>query len=250
MFQWWQRRKRKHYLAQPWPDSWSLHLKRNVRLSWGLDELELPALQQRVKVIVAEKYWEGCHGLQLTEEMQVTIAAQAGLMLLGAPDFYFDNVRTILVYPQPFRRQSESGWIVDEQHRSGEAWQGGPIVLSWNDVLRGGRNQNDGQNLVVHEFAHALDGLDGEMGGNVTFDDPALMERWKLVMMRDFQQLAAAVEQGRPTLLDPYGATSPAEFFAVASESFFEEPGPLRHHHPELFQLLKAYYRVDPARWQ
>ena len=177
MFRWLRNRKRKRFLAEPWPEQWSLHLNRNVRLSWGMQESEMTALQKRIQVIVREKYWEGCRGLQLTEEMQVTIAAQAGLMLLGVDDFYFDNVKTILVYPQTFRRRSESGWIVDDQHRAGEAWQGGPIVLSWRDALRGGRNEDDRQNLVIHEFAHALDGLDGEMGGNVVFEDESMMAR-------------------------------------------------------------------------
>ncbi len=250
MFGWWRRRKRKKILAEPWPESWSLHLNRNVRLSWHLSEQENHSLQRIVKIMVAEKHWEGCEGLELTEEMKVTIAAQAGMMLLGVDDFYFDNVKTILVYPKAFRRQTGSGWVMDETHRAGEAWQGGPIILSWRDTLRGGRNEDDGQNLVVHEFAHALDGLDGEMGGNLMFDDPADSKRWSEIVEREYAELVKAKERGRRTLLDHYGATNPAEFFAVSSETFFEQPFELVDEHPELFKMLEKYFRVDPRNWQ
>ena len=250
MFKWLRNRNRKKILDREWPESWSSHLNRNVRLTWEMDAKEIRELQRRIKIIIAEKYWEGCLGLQLTEEIQVTIAAQAGLMLLGTDDFYFDNVKTILVYPQAFRRRTESGWITDETYRSGEAWQGGPVVLSWMDALRGGRNQNDGQNLVIHEFAHALDGLDGEMGGNVIFDDTRTMEEWNRVVDREFKALIRATEAGHPTLLDHYATTNKAEFFAVASETFFEWPGSMRSHHTELFELLRLYYQVDPEKWQ
>lgn len=224
MFRWLRNRKRNKLITEPWSDKWSEHLNRNVRLFWGMDDGEVFALQKRIKVIVGEKHWEGCHGLQLTDEIMVTVAAQAATMLLGVEDFYFDNVRTILVYPQAFRRQTKSGWIMDENYRAGEAWQGGPVVLSWRDALKGGRNEDDGQNLVVHEFAHALDGLDGEMGGNVIFDDDAKMSQWADVIEREFRELNEAKEHGRRTLLDQYGATNHAEFFAVASETFLNGP--------------------------
>jgi len=250
MFSWFKNRRRKKILAQPVPESWSLHFNRNVRLTWGLNEEETKRLEQIVQVIFAEKEWEGCDGLELTEEIKVTISALAGLMLLGVPEFYFDNVKTILVFPKAFRRQTQSGWVMDESHRSGEAWQGGPIILSWKDALRGGRDEDDGQNLVIHEFAHALDGLDGEMGGNVMFDDSATSQRWQEVVEREFAELCRAKEEGIRTLLDHYGATNEAEFFAVSSEIFFEKPRRLSQEHNELFELLRTYYRVDPRNWQ
>jgi Mlc titration factor MtfA (ptsG expression regulator) len=250
MLRWLRNRRRKRLTSAPWPAVWSRYLKRNVRLSRRMRPPERTALQKRIKVIVAEKFWEGCHGLQLTDEMRVTIAAHASLLLMGTEDFYFDNVRTILVYPQAFLRQAESGWVIDETHRSGEAWQGGPVVLSWQDVLRGGRNEYDGRNVVIHEFAHALDGLDGEMGGQIVFEDKRDMHRWKQVVDREFRQLVRARDLGTRTFLDHYGATSRAEFFAVSSESFFEAPRELQHWHPELFDLLRAWYRVNPVPWQ
>ena len=250
MFGWFKNRRRKKILAQPWPEEWSLHLNRNVRLSWGLSEAETKELQKGVKLIVAEKNWEGCEGLELTEEMQVTIAAQASLMLLGVPGFFFDNVKTILVFPKASRRQTDNGWEKSEQYRAGEAWQGGPSILSWRDTLRGGRNEDDGQNLVIHEFAHALDGLDGEMGGNIMFDDRETSQRWSAVVAREYAELCQAKERGIRTVLDHYGATNEAEFFAVSSESFFEQPRMLNEEHSELFELLMIYYKVDPRTWQ
>ena len=250
MFNWFKNRRRKKTLAAPWPESWSLHLNRNVRLSWELNDFEIGRLKQIVKVFVAEKNWEGCEGLTVTEEMKVTIAAQAGLMLLGVTEFYFDNVTSILVFPRAFVRQVTDGAIAKDSHRAGEAWQGGPIILSWRDTLSGGRNENDGRNLVVHEFAHALDGLDGEMGGNVMFDDEATSTRWQQVVDHEYDELVRCKQQRIPTLLDHYGATNQAEFFAVSCETFFEQPRKLKHEHPELFELLSTYFRIDPRRWQ
>ena len=250
MFNWFKNGRRRKTIAAPWPESWSLHLNRNVRLSWGLADHEINRLQRIVKVFVAEKNWEGCDGVSVTEEMKVTIAGQAALLLLGVNDFYFDNVNSILIYPQAFARQTTDGVIAFDSHRSGEAWQGGPIILSWQDTLSGGRNEHDGRNLVVHEFAHALDGLDGEMGGDVMFDDEETSQKWKQVVDVEFGELVRCKQQGVSTLLDHYGATNKAEFFAVSCETFFEQPRQLQQEHSQLFQLLSTYYRIDPRQWQ
>ena len=248
---WFKNRRRKKILAQPWPDDWSLHLNRNVRLSWNLSDAEVKKLRQLVQVFFAEKNWEGCDGLQLTEEMQVTIAAQACLMLLGVSGFHFDNVQTLLIYPEVFERKLSEGPVHNlAQYRSGEAWQGGPIVLSWRDALSGGRDPDDGRNVVIHEFAHALDGLDGEMGGSPIFDTPELSHQWEIVMEREFASLCQSRDMGYASLLDYYGATNHAEFFAVSVETFFEKPHAMKRAHAEMFQLLQGYFKVDPSRWQ
>ena len=212
-----------------------------------MNVLERKRLRELTKIFVGEKNWEGIEGLRINDEKKVTVAALACTMLLGIDDFHFDNVKTILLFPRAFHRQSsdtgESGF------RSGESWQGGPVVLSWHDVLSGGRNPHDGINVVVHEFAHALDGLDGEMGGHVVFDDPAVTARWNEVIKREYEQLRVAADFDYPSILDYYGATNRAEFFAVASETFFEEPELLRQVKPELFELFREYYRVDPSDW-
>ncbi len=254
MFDWlpWIRtRRRRSLIDSPWPPEWSLYLDRNVRLTRRLSDRERQSLQQKVKVFVAEKHWEGCEGLKVQDEMKLVVAANACLMLLGVGEFYFDNVSTILLYPRAFQRSRGSGYLSGGvEHRSGEAWQGGPIVLSWQDALQGGRNENDGKNVVIHEFAHALDGLDGEMGGNIAFDSADDADAWQQVVDEEFERLVDAAQQGRPTLLDSYGATNQAEFFAVASETFFESPIELERDHARLFSLLQKYYRVDPIPWQ
>lgn len=250
MFGWFKKSRRKRILNQQWPEAWSLHLNRNVRLTWEMTADELLQLQKRIKIFVAETRFEGCDGLEITEEMQVTVAAQACLMILGVEEFYFDNVKTVLMFPASFDRKTNDGVSHGTQSRLGEAWQGGPIVLSWRDTLSGGRNEDDGRNLVIHEFAHALDGLDGEMGGQIVFEDPALMQQWRDTVEKEFALLVAAKENRRRTLLDHYGATNRAEFFAVACESFFEEPKQFKSEHTHLFSLLETYFRTDPERWQ
>ena len=246
IFGWFRKRRRTRLLSQAWPSEWDLHLNRNVRLTWQHSADEKIRLQDRIKIFVGEKHWEGLEGLELNDEIKVTIAGQACLMLMGVEDYVFDNVKTILVFPQSFFRESNEG----PQHRSGEAWQGGPIVLSWKDSLRGGRNEDDGQNVVIHEFAHALDGLDGEMGGNISFDSESKRQQWREVVEKEYAELVDAESAGRSTLLDPYGATNRAEFFAVAAETFFEQPHRLFREHTQLFELLADYFHLDPRQWQ
>ena len=254
MFDWlpWSRKhRRQSLLAAAWPETWSIHLNRNVRLTWNLSDVEREKLRDRIKIFVAEKRWEGCEGLIVTDEMKVTVAGNACLMLLGVDDFYFDNVHTILMYPQVFSRRQDSGQSAGGvEHRSGEAWQGGPIVLSWQNVLQGGRNEDDGQNVTIHEFAHALDGLDGEMGGSIDFDSDEDSALWTKVVDSEYAQLVEAAKQDRRTLIDHYGATNKAEFFAVATETFFERPGELEREHSQLYSLLQKYYQVAPNSWQ
>jgi hypothetical protein len=250
MFSWLKKRRRRKIQQGAWPPRWTEHLFHNARLCRLLDDAHMTLLQQRTQVLVAEKHWEAVDGLTLTEEVQVTIAGQAALMLLGTDDFYFDNVSTIVVFPESFERDVRSGYLTERRHHAGEAWHGGPVILSWQDVLAGGRNPHDGHNLILHEFAHTLDGIDGEMGGNVIFEDQATMQRWAEVSQREFQALQNAAKLSQRTLLDHYGATNLAEFFAVASETFFELPQKLQSHHTELFELLMTYYRVDPRCWQ
>ena len=250
IFGWWKRWRRNRILSEAWPEDWSLHLNRNIRLTWEMTPEEIKKLRDLVQIFIGEKYFEGCKGLKITDEIKVTIAGQACLMLLGVEDFCFDNVPSVLVYPSSFQRQMSDGLSDNVSRRhAGEAWQGGPIVLSWRDALQGGRNEDDARNVVIHEFAHALDGLDGEMGGNLMFDTPELTAEWQEVVEKEFAALKSAEAKGRRTLLNHYGATNHAEFFAVASETFFERPRRLADQYSELFRLLKSYYHLDPRKW-
>ena len=250
MLNWFKNRRRKRILRTPCPPSWNSTLANNVGHFNGLSSAEKNKLKAITQIIVHEKHWEAHDGLEMSDEIKVTIAGTAALLLLGVDGFYFDRVRTVIVFPRPIRRQTRDGWIVGgESHNAGEAHQSGQVVLSWHDVVSDSRNPFDGHNLVIHEFAHCLDGLDGEMGGNLVFEDSATTKLWQLVCRSECEALSLAAQRGERTLLDSYGATSLAEFFAVSSETFFEMPRELKDEHPELFSLLAKYYHVDPNKW-
>jgi Mlc titration factor MtfA (ptsG expression regulator) len=249
MFGWIKKRRRRKILAAPFPKKWEQTLNQNVYQFKNLSSSQRRKLIECVKIIVAESIFEGCDDLVLHDEIKVTIAGQASLLLLGTSNYFFDTVSTILVFPHSVQREAYDGLVIDEhQHNLGEAYQTGQIVLSWPDVLAGGR-YDDGHNLVIHEFAHHVDGLDGEMAGLITFDDPVDTQNWQRVSKREFESLFHAREQNRRTLLDHYGATSMAEFFAVATEAFIEKPRELNRQYQELYELLKKFYKVDPLEW-
>lgn len=252
LISWWKRRRRRRLLREPFPEEWRDILRRNVvhyaRLSTDKQRL----LEQRVQVFVAEKNWEGCNGIEVTDEMRVTIAAQACLLVLGFEAEYYDHVLSILIYPTgyvaPDVHITRAGVVVENrQPRLGEAWYRGPVIISWEDALAGGRQEDPGHNLVLHEFAHQLDMRSGrELDGTPPLPSRELAVRWADVMEREFQQLIRDCRSHRRPLLDCYGTTNRAEFFAVATEAFFERPAAMASRHRELFDLLAAYYRQDP----
>ena len=251
-FPWSKTYQRRELLAQPFPMDWLGYLSANVAFYRTLSGGEQGKLCDITRILIAEKSWEGCGGLTLTEEIQVTIAAQAALLVLGFDDEYYRNVETILVYPQGFlvttRRRGVGGMIVEQViPYAGEAALQGPVVLSWADARRGGRESGDGRNVVLHEFAHKLDMRDGAADGAPYLEDAIQIETWARVMGAEYQTLVEATQAGEPTLLDPYGATDAAEFFAVATEGFFELPRRMQAEHPELYRVLRDYYRQDPA---
>jgi Mlc titration factor MtfA (ptsG expression regulator) len=253
LFSWLRRRRRARTLAQPFPADWLAYLRKNVLHYQFLSEQEQARLRDDLRIFVAEKHWEGCGGLQMTDEIKVTIAAQACLLVLGLEHNYFDRVQSILVYPYGYRAPAPDlpplGTIVDESHaRLGEAHYRGPVVLSWADVVYDSRHPSHGKNLVFHEFAHQLDMLDGVINGTPPLRTGEQTERWKDVMTQEYEALKRASAQGRATLLDDYGATNEGEFFAVATECFFDRPVEMARVHPRLYELLRDYFRQDPAR--
>ena len=213
---WFKKRRRRKLLASPLPKEWLGCLQRNVRQYLRLSHQEELRLNELVQILVAEKHWEACDGLKITNEMKVTIAGQASLMLLGTTgDYAFDGVKTILVFPRAFDRQHrmQDGLLVSEQQSMlGEAWHRGPIVLSWPHVLAGGFGRDHGRNLVIHEFAHHLDGLDGSMGGTPPMASRRHKRRWYQVTEIEFRRLTQAAELGQATLLDHYGVGSSGVF--------------------------------------
>jgi MtfA peptidase len=247
------RRRRDRLRAQPVPERWGTILERTMPLYRSLPDDTRRELHGHMHVFLDEKQFEGCGGLDLTEEMEVTIAAQACLLLLNRVTDYYPRLYTILVYPTaytaPIREERHSIVTEGEEDRSGEAWEDGVIVLAWEDVLEGAADPDDGFNLVLHEFAHQLDQEDSDSNGAPPLGRDMEPEEWARVMRAEFERLRRAAERGRHTLLDEYGATDPAEFFAVATETFFEQPFELAEEHPELFAQLERYYRQDPRRY-
>lgn len=252
LFSWLENRRREHIRAEPFPEAWIGYLRKNVVHYEHLTEAERTRLHGDIHVFVAEKHWEGCGGLVMTEEIAVTIAAQAMLLVLGMEHNYFDRVLSILVYPYAYRAVDDDGVggapvPQASSDRLGEAHYRGPVILSWAEVLEDARHPGHGKNLVFHEFAHQLDMLDGVINGTPPLKDAEQGRRWKEVMSREYHNLRAASEHHRATLLDKYGTTNEAEFFAVATECFFDKPVQLAHRHPQLYDLLKEYFHQDPA---
>jgi Mlc titration factor MtfA (ptsG expression regulator) len=243
--------RRRKLMAEPVPDDWRGSVARNVGIFALLPEAKQQRLLGASRVIAAERHWVGCRGLEMTDEIKATVAAQAAILLLGVEGYYFDKLPAILIYPGTFvRPHSPDQLTVDEDAGAlGESWQGGNIVLSWESVLAGGRDPHDGHNVVLHEFAHHLDSLDGEAGGHPPQPTHAAAEKWERVMSAEYERLVRAVEEGQPTLIDPYGAENEAEFFAVATETFFERPGELLAGNPSLYEILRDFYHVDPVSW-
>jgi Mlc titration factor MtfA (ptsG expression regulator) len=226
-------------------------VRRNVPYLARLSDSDRKEHEGLVRVFLAEKSFEGCGGLELTEEMKLTIAAQACLLLLHRQTDVFPDVDSILVYPSAYRapsRRREGGVVIEgEQARLGESWSRGVVVLAWDHVKSGAAQPADGQNVVLHEFAHQLDGEDGTMDGAPDLGARARYTSWAHVLGEEFGELSAKLHAGRASDIDPYGATNPAEFFAVVTEMFFEKPRALRQRHPALYGELAAFYQQDPA---
>jgi Mlc titration factor MtfA (ptsG expression regulator) len=253
MFHWLKVHRRKKLIAAPLPDEWEATIQRNVHLFRSLSREQQLRVCDYVKVFAAEKNWEGCGGLNITDEIRVTIAAHVGILTLGLPNQYFDHVLSVLVYPETYvaeHAHSVTGGIVEEgdSARLGEAWYRGPVILAWGDVLHEGRGERPGRNVTLHEFAHQLDMLNGrDADGTPPLESGAQDDRWVEILQRRYRELAERCERGRPTVLDCYGATNKAEFFAVATELFFEQPAVMQAHLDDLYGLLREYYRQDPA---
>ena len=247
--------RRARIRRRPFPEAWREILRRRVPYFRLLPaDLQLQ-LKKHIQVFLAEKPFIGCAGLEVTEEMRVVIAAQACLLLLNRrrPD-YFPNLRQILVYPGAFivdRVQTDGAGVLQEQRHvlSGESWSQGQVILSWDDVVDGAAIVDDGRNVVIHEFAHQLDQQNGHANGAPFLVGRAKRARWASVMSAEFERLQEAARDGLPSLLSYYGATNPAEFFAVSSEVFFEQPEKMAGEHPELYRELSRFYRVDPLSW-
>jgi MtfA peptidase len=254
IFSWLRARRRRKLLAEPFPTWWQPHLDRNVGHYALLGAPAQARLRDITRVLISEKQWLGRGGLFVTEEMKVTIAGQAALLLLGTDRGYFPNVREVVVFPTEFRTPvAGDDWEDDglsDYASAGQAVDRGPVLLAWDDVLREGRAPATGYNVVLHEFAHQLDFGDGVSRGAPGLGDPALETRWRYVMAVAFADHRRAIKANDPNVFfTPHAADDEMEFFADLTEAFFCRPHDLNDLHSELYQLLGAYYRLDPLAW-
>lgn len=236
----------------PFPAAWKAFLEANVPYVHWLDAAERERLEDLIQIFVGEKQFDGARGLEVTDEMRVTVAGQACMLLLGDQGTeVYPDLGSVVLYPEAYlaKRTSHDGLVVNETHeaRLGESWDRGTVVLAWDAVKRGARDLRDGHNVVYHEFAHQLDQDFSDADGAPPLPEGMSYGQWARVLGKEFAKLERAAEHGRPALLDHYGSTSPAEFFAVATEAFFEKPVQMKARKPELYAELAAFYRQDPA---
>lgn len=246
--------RRKQAFQRRFRSEWIELLERNVPIYGVLPESLRAQLHGHINVFLEEKVFIGCGGLEIGDEIRVTIAAYACLLLLNRITDHYPGFTTILVYPDTYvaREVRHDGDVetLEEQARAGESWNRGPVVLSWEDVLRAADRRHCGENVALHEFAHKLDEENERLDGLPVLADPSQHASWAEVFNREYTALRRSVERGEPTLLDDYGAESPSEFFAVATETFFERPRELSARHPLLYEQLRRFFQLDPASWK
>lgn len=230
--------------AKVFPSEWVEIIEKDFPMYRKMPESLRTQLHGLMNVFLGEKVFEGCGGLEITDEMRVSIAAQACVLLLNRKTRYYPKLRTIYVYPHTYVAKGNEGTSA----RLGESWQNGPVVLAWDSVQGGARNMHDGKNVVMHEFSHRLDQEDGEADGAPILQSRSSYRTWAKVLGAEYEAMRKKGWR-RKTVMNQYGATNPAEFFAVATETFFEKAKQMKKKHPELYEELKAYYKIDPLEW-
>jgi len=251
---WFKKWRRKRTAQKPFPQDWLTILQKNLPFYNHLPDADKNELQQHILIFLAEKRFEGCASLEITDEIKVTIAAQACMLLLHRKTDYYPGLHSILVYPHAFvihrPEHLESGLVAEgPQVLLGESWHRGSVVLSWDDVKHDAADIHDGQNVVLHEFAHQIDQTGGKGDSAGVLKSRTRFLAWARVLQKDYEKLRRSTSQDHPSLLRDYAATNPAEFFAVATEYFFEKPKELKQKHPELYDELKQFYHQDPLTY-
>jgi Mlc titration factor MtfA (ptsG expression regulator) len=246
--------RRARIQSRPFPAAWRSILRQRMPYLRQLPADARLKLEKLIQVFVAEKRFIGCDGLAIDDDMRVTIAAHACLLILNRPAGVYPELREILVYPSAFwveRDQTDEIGLVQRQRRvlSGESSSFGHVVLSWADVIADAATPDDGVNVAIHEFAHQLDQEKGYANGAPARLGRNRASQWSLVMQGEYNRLCDAASRGEISLLNHYGATAPEEFFAVISEVFFEQAAAMREQHPLLFDELRNFYRIDPTAW-
>ncbi|MBW7472672.1 zinc-dependent peptidase [Marinobacter sp. F4218] len=243
--------RRKRQLKQPFPEAWRQELETSVPLYRKLSSGLKKRLEQHVQLFLAEKAFYGCDGFEVDDRVRITVAGHACLLILARPFGEYDEVRSILVYPDVYRVQApeRDGMVVsvNEQIRAGEASSRGQVVLAWSECEEGARTPNGPHNVILHEFAHQLDYLDGTADGAPPLSGKQA-EEWQHTMTKAYEDLRHSLRHHHQGWLDPYGATQPAEFFAVLTEAFYQQPHHLKDTQPAVYEVLCDYYRVDPIQ--
>ena len=244
--------RRKRIAGRPFPAEWLGIIEANVSIYRKLTRADKEELQRHILIFLAEKHFVGCGGLEITDEIRVTIAAQACVLLLHRQTDYYPGLHSILVYPAAYVAKATrhlAGGIVEEGFdvRLGESWHHGSVVLSWDDVRRGAADIHDGQNVVFHEFAHQLDSSSGKGDSSAVLQHRSAFIAWARVLHKNYLKLQQDLSGNRPTLLGSYAGQNPAEFFAVATEHFFERPKDLQKTYPDLYRELSNFYHQNPA---
>ncbi len=247
-------RRRARLTAQPFPSQWEKILRGNVSLYRYLPPDFKTELQNHIKVFLDEKRFEGAGGLKMTDEIRVTIAGEACILLLNNKNRQYPYLLSIVVYPGAYvipqvEPVGEGIYLEGEETLEGESWSQGTLVLSWDDVKGDAARFGDGHNVALHEFAHQLDQEDGRADGVPWLRTRSRYHDWARILGAKYEELREDADRGREAVLDYYGASDPAEFFAVATEAFFDNPVGLRKEEPELYDELKWYFNVDPASW-
>ncbi|MEZ9596571.1 zinc-dependent peptidase [Shewanella sp. 10N.261.52.F9] len=252
---WRTKQHRLNITQQPFPHEWREILKRRIPFFRMLPaDLQLQ-LKKHIQVFINEKRFVGCDGLQINDEIRVTVAAQACLLLLNRKTDFYPNLKEILIYPSAFiveNQQQHGAGVVSDQRRvlAGESWQDGRVILSWQTTKHDAAIPDDGSNVVIHEFAHQLDQEGGNANGAPILKNIADYQSWSETLMLEYQHLVTASRTGEQSLFSYYGATNPAEFFAVISEVFFEQPLPFYELYPALYKELSSFYQLDPINWR
>lgn len=247
------RARRRRLMTVPFPDTWREICRQNVPLYNRMPSDLREQLHGLVNVFLSEKRFYGCKGLEITDEIRVTVAVQACMLLLNRRTGYFRKLKSIYVYPETYvaKETIRDGFIEIEGHsvRLGESWRRGPVVLAWDSIQGGARNFQDGLNVVLHEFAHQLDQEDSQADGAPILEGRSGYVPWSQVLGAEYEALCSKVSRGGYSDINAYGATNPAEFFAVITEAFFEKSKQMQRKHPDLYDQLKNYYKIDPASW-
>ncbi len=234
----------------PIPDALWFDVTARLPLLAQYDAVEKAKLRALTTLFLRRKSFTGARGIEVTPEMALIVAAQACVEILELGIDSFDGWYSVIIYPGTFvvehEQIDEFGLVHEQRHAlSGESWSQGPVILSWDDVARDSFTLRRGHNVVLHEFAHKLDMLNGRANGMPPLHPDMSIETWTKSLSRAYERLVRRVEHHHDDI-DPYAATDPAEFFAVICEYFFTAPDILHDHYPAVYRQLKRYFRQDP----